>query len=102
MYGLMVGLSFYLIVADFPICTFSGDQNYPCPIYENNQYYVFWTDYRYAPLRTLYGARISTGGTVIDPDGKHLCNGIDYDNCCAPRAAYDGTNFLVVCGCGGC
>lgn len=81
-----------LLGADFPICTYSNHQIYPCPMYENGQYYVFWTDYRSYPIYDLYGARIATDGTVIDPNGKFLFG----DSVFVPRAACDGNNMLVV------
>ena len=42
-----------LLGANFPICTYSEYQIYPCARYENNQYYVFWTDYRSDPVISL-------------------------------------------------
>ena len=91
-------LAFSLIVpaADFPICTAADEQYYPCGLYENGQYYVFWADYRYYDVdsaQSVFGARVSPNGTVIDPDGKLLYkNRTGYE----PAVAYDGTNFLVV------
>jgi hypothetical protein len=94
--NVILALSLVLPAADFPICTAVNDQYYPCAIYENDQYYVFWADYRYYDIDTsqaVFGARVSTSGTVIDPDGKMLYkNQPGYE----PAVAYDGTNFLVV------
>jgi len=81
-----------LFGADFPICTASLQQQHPCPLFQNDQYYVFWTDLRSPPAISLYGARVSTSGTVLDPNGKFLFQ----DSVSTPRAAYDGNNFLVV------
>ena len=89
-------LSLILPIADFPICTAPGDQYYPCAIYANDQYYVFWTDYRDYSIdssQSVFGARVSASGTVLDPDGKLLYK---HRAGYAPAAAYDGTNFLVV------
>ena len=81
-----------IIQADFPICTYEGSQYYPEPIYANDQFYTFWGDRRLTVYYSVFGARISETGTVIDPDGKELFrNQVDGD----PAAAYDGTNFLV-------
>lgn len=88
----MMCLALSVINADFGICTMATYEIYPCAIYQNNQYYVFWTDYRSAPLYSLYGARVSATGTVIDPDGKFLATDSVYN----PKVAFDGTNFLVV------
>ncbi|UCG93013.1 MAG: hypothetical protein JSV97_04725 [candidate division WOR-3 bacterium] len=89
-------LSLVLPGADFPICTAADAQYSPCAIYANDQYYVFWVDYRYYSIdssQSLFGARVSTSGTVLDPDGNLLYNNrVGY----VPAVAYDGTNFLVV------
>ncbi len=81
-----------LFNADFPVCNLTTYEIYPCAYYANNQYYVFWTDYRSSPKYSLYGARVSTAGTVIDPNGKLLFA----DSVFNPRVAYDGANLLVV------
>lgn len=87
-------MSLYFINADFPICTNSLSQYYPCALYENGLYFVFWSDRRhYSPDYAIYGARIESDGNVLDPDGKLLFRRQPgYE----PAAAYDGTNFLVV------
>ncbi len=89
----LVILSLQLFNADFAICTADSNQNWPSAIYQNNQHYVFWQDERATPLFSLYGARISAGGSVIDPNGKLLYRDSVYSR---PGVAYDGTNFLVV------
>ncbi len=81
-----------LFNADFPVCNLTSEEIYPCAYYANNQYYVFWTDYRFEPLYSLFGARVTTSGVVLDPNGKFLFADSVYN----PRVAYDGTNFLVV------
>ena len=89
-------LSLVLPAAEFPICTAADNQYYPCAIYANDQYYVFWPDYRYDAVdssQSIFGARVSTSGTVLDPDGKLLYRHRTGE---APAVAYDGTNFLVV------
>lgn len=87
-------VSLSLIGADFPICTATNNQVYPCAQFQNDQYYVFWADYRnYSPYYSLYGARIAQDGSVLDPDGKQL---FMQQSAYEPAAAYDGNNFLVV------
>jgi hypothetical protein len=88
-------MSVFLFTADFPICTADDVQQYPCAVFANDQYYVFWMDDRYHfvdSVHAVFGARVSTNGTVIDPDGKLLFAREAGFN---PCAAYDGTNFLV-------
>lgn len=82
--------------ADFDVCTAGGNQQTPASIYANGQYYLFWQDERYFATQSLYalfGARITTGGSVLDPNGKMLY--------CDSAAGYidvanSGSNFLVV------
>lgn len=81
-----------LLNADFPVATLPSSELYPCAIYANDQYYLFWTDCRIYPIYSLYGARVTTTGVVLDPNGKFLFA----DSVSNPRVAYDGTNFLVV------
>jgi hypothetical protein len=85
-----------LVGAEFPICTESTNhQYYPSAFFANGQYYAFWADARYYGTNStycLYSARVTTAGTVLDPDGK-LCF---RDSCIAkPAISFDGTNFLV-------
>jgi len=85
-----------LLQADFPICNAGDHQHTPVVLYENDQYYVFWQDCRYfGSLNeySLFAARVSKNGSVVDPQGKMI-----YSDSAAPifDAAYDGSNFLVV------
>jgi hypothetical protein len=85
--------SLSLFGADFNVCNATLDQYYPSTIFVNNQYYVFWADYRYyEPDYSLFGARVSATGTVLDPNGKVL---FQRQTAYAPSVAYDGANFLV-------
>jgi hypothetical protein len=91
-----VVMSLFIFNADFSICTADDVQQFPCAVFANNQYYVFWMDDRYHftdSVHAVFGARVGTGGTVIDPDGKLL---FAREAAYATSAAYDGTNFLVV------
>ncbi|MGB9721010.1 MAG: hypothetical protein ACPL28_05980 [bacterium] len=81
--------------ANFAICTDTSQQYYATTIFANSQYYVFWADYRYYSsqgLYSLYGARVTSAGTVLDPNGKLL---FKRQAAYEPRVAFDGTNFLV-------
>jgi len=92
----MMHLLLILVSADFPITTEVESQRYPVVCYQQGQYYVFWADRRFLSLDStscLYGARVSTGGVVLDTSGRLLFRddvGYELD------AAFDGTNFLVV------
>lgn len=82
-----------LISSDFPISTAPNYTGYPSVCYANDQFYVFWIDQRSYPLRSLYGARVTTDGTVLDPDGRELYTDSAGYSC---DVAFDGTNFLAV------
>lgn len=89
-------LAAYLFNADFGICVDTSSQLVPRSLYQNNQYYVFWSDQRYTPSENtfaIFGARISATGSVLDPNGKQLFKGIAKFQ---PVVANDGTNFLIV------
>jgi hypothetical protein len=65
----------FLAAADFPICTAESFQDHPVVKCIDNMYYVFWVDHRFYPSLTtysVYAARVSPGGNVLDPDGKLL------------------------------
>jgi hypothetical protein len=79
---------------DFPICQASNVQATPEVLFTDSLFYVFWTDFRYSAADTyaIYGARVTTSGTVLDVDGKLLfANKAET----RPAAAFDGTNILV-------
>jgi hypothetical protein len=87
--------SLMLVTADFPVTTAQESQRYPTVYYALDQFYVFWVDERFAAedsSECLYVARITTSGTVLDPEGillfrEEVTEELD--------VAYDGTNFLV-------
>ena len=85
-------LLIFLISIDFPISTAINDQFEPAIAFANNQYYVFWVDYRALfTARAIYGARVTTEGEVLDPEGKLIF----MSRTEAVDVAYDGSNFLV-------
>ncbi len=87
-----VNLLFFLINIDFPISTAVNEQFEPAIAFANNQYYVFWVDYREQfTIRSIYGARVTTEGAVLDPEGKLIF----MSRTEAVDVAYDGGNFLV-------
>lgn len=91
---MMYVVALLLLGVDFPVCAYSGSQYAPSVIYANDQYYVFWRDNRWLyedSTRAVFGARVATDGTILDPDGNLL-----YRNQTQSRVdiAYDGTNFL--------
>jgi hypothetical protein len=90
---MMVPLLLTLIGADFPISTAAGYTGYASVICAQDQYYVFWEDQRQRPLTSVYAARVTRQGTVLDPEGRELwTDSVGY----RVSAAWDGENFLVV------
>lgn len=84
-----------LIVAgiDFPVSVDPNDQNLPAVVYACDQYYVFWNDLRcYPPDRSVFAARVTMNGQVLDPQGIEILR----DRTEFVDAAFDGANFLVV------
>ena len=92
-YYVMLAILFMLLGGDFPIGTAPNYTGYPSVCYANEQFYVFWVDQRQLPLMSIYGARVTTDGTVLDPSGRALYVDSAGYSC---DVAYDGTNLLVV------
>ncbi len=90
---MMITLILTLISADFPVCTAAGFNGYPSICYANDQYYVFWIDHRQSPNYSIYGARITKDGTILDPNGTELYTDSAGYDC---NVASDGTNLLVL------
>lgn len=86
-------LTLVLVGADFPICTAPSGSTYPAPVYANGQYNVFWVDQRLGNRWSIFGARVTKQGLVIDRDGKELYTDSASYGC---DAASDGSNFLIV------
>ncbi len=89
----MIPLILLLIGADFPISTAPNYTGYPSVCYANDQYFVFWVDQRQYPNMSIYSARVTKDGFVLDPNGIELYTDSAGYRC---SVACDGTNFLVV------
>ena len=93
---LFTAIPILLLGADFPVCTEPDAQYYPTAIYAFDQYYVFWSDWRFGLMNytySMFGARISSDGTVLDPGGKQIYRDTLKSK---PRIASDGVNLFVV------
>ncbi|HYI00410.1 Ig-like domain-containing protein, partial [Hyalangium sp.] len=72
----------------------AGEYN-PSVAYTNFTYLVVWSDFRFdSQASRIVGARVSNGGTVLDPSGIAISPGSSFHR--EPTVAADGTLFLVV------
>jgi hypothetical protein len=70
-------------------------QNSSSVAFDGSNFRVAWWDNRIAPFGAVYGCRVETDGTVLDPDGILI---YDSGECQSVSVAFDGTNYLVVWG----
>jgi hypothetical protein len=77
-----------------PICTLGLNRGYPSVAFDGTNYLVAWADGRRHDSADIYAARITKGGSVLDPQGIPLVVG--GDNHIFPVAAFNGTNYLLV------
>uniref|UniRef100_A0A7C4TC63 T9SS type A sorting domain-containing protein n=1 Tax=candidate division WOR-3 bacterium TaxID=2052148 RepID=A0A7C4TC63_UNCW3 len=78
-YGARVGLDGVLIdTVGIAVSTADGSQLYPSVSFDGTNYFVVWEDQRAGVFcDDIYGARVTTGGIVLDPGGLELIN-VDY------------------------
>jgi hypothetical protein len=76
------------------ISTAARDQQDPAVVFDGTDYLVAWSDYRSGSGRDIYGARVSVGGSVLDPGGIAISAAANDQT--YPAIAFDGTNCLVV------
>ena len=76
-----------------PISVAAADQFVSSVAFDGTNYFVTWSDFRSGTKPDIYAARVTSGGTVLDPTGipiSHLMTSED-----GPVVAFDGTNFFV-------
>ncbi len=76
---------------DFAVCEHPEYQANPCIIYAHEAYTVFWLDHR-SPT-SIYAARVTTDGCLIDTNAHHIYTGLPADDI---RAAADDEQLLIV------
>lgn len=76
------------------VSTVANAQETPAVAGNGSVYLAVWRDFRTDPLGDIYGTRVATDGTVLDPLGLVLCNAGNYQ--LAPQVAASGSDFLVV------
>lgn len=72
----------------------ADDQERPRAAFGAGVFFVVWQDLRNGRDYDLYGARVSTAGVVLDPQGIAIAAG--EKNQANPAVAFDGTHFVVV------
>jgi len=80
---------------NFAISTAPINQDTPALAFDGTNYLVVWLDSR-TDARTgdIYGARVSSGGVVLDPSGFPISTAADWQQNVA--IAFGGSNYLVV------
>ena len=76
------------------ISTAWNEQARPALAFDGTNYLAVWHDYRSGFYFAVYFARISTSGTVLDPDGIRVS--MTATQQMSPAVAFDGINYLVV------
>jgi hypothetical protein len=70
------------------------NQSQPAVAFDGTNYLVVWSDSGSAGACSIYGARVTPEGKVLDPVGFVVSPATL--NPFRPAVAFDGTNFLVV------
>jgi hypothetical protein len=81
-----------IIGSDIPICTTSTWWRMPDVIFGEGSYLTVWMKNGY----DIYGARVTSVGVVLDPEGFLIRQGPGYlFGTYCPSVSFDGTNYLV-------
>ncbi|MGB9720105.1 MAG: FlgD immunoglobulin-like domain containing protein [bacterium] len=79
--------------SEIAISTSANHQITPKVAFGGTNYLVVWADNRNGNW-DIYGARITTAGTVLDPNGIPICT--NNSTQLYPSITFDGTNYIVV------
>ncbi len=71
-----------------------GRQYFPALGFDGANFLAVWQDHRSGSSADIYGARVTPGGTVLDPTGIAITQATREQS--APVIDFDGTNFLAV------
>jgi hypothetical protein len=78
----------------FPISATTNWESYPDVAWDGTNFFVVWTDDRSViTYDDIYGARVSPGGEVLDPNGIQISNTTAFEE--TPTVAYNGAVYFV-------
>lgn len=77
----------------FVVATGPGRRFRPQVIWDGQQYFAVWIDWRDG-MADVFGARISRSGVVLDPGGIRIASSAQVKD--RASVAFDGTRYLVV------
>jgi len=87
-YGVLVDTSRVSHGTLLPICTVSGDKYSPDVAFNGVNYFVVFERFT-----GVYGARVTTSGTILDPSPIAICDATGKQ--VSPAVASDGSQYLV-------
>jgi len=74
----------------------TNDQMFPAVLWGGDNFFVVWQDKRSGKRWEIYGARVTPGGEVLDPEGILIARGKSSNDQVTPALAFDGENYIVV------
>ena len=78
----------------FAISTAASFQGTPAVAWNGSDFLVVWTDLRSGPGGDIYGSRVSSAGSAVDPAGIAISTATSTQNLASLSS--NGTDFLVV------
>ncbi len=96
LYGIRISQSGEVLdPAPLIITNAAGHQKLPHVGFDGTNYLVVWEDWRYyQDSADVWGARVDTSGTVLDPNGFVITDANRHQG--APVVTFDGLNYVVV------
>lgn len=79
--------------AGIPISSATDTQTSPSVTWNGTDFFVVWIDHRNGTSE-VYGARVGTGGVVVDPTGISIATSLDGQPS-DPQASSDGVDYFV-------
>jgi hypothetical protein len=89
-----------IIVSDWHNTSPGWMNDYPDIASDGTNYFAVWNRMLWDSIgnfeQALYGARVSPGGVVLDPDGIRLTGAMPPGGSCVPAVVFGSTDYLVV------